>query len=69
MTSLSISLRETDSEEVIYSQEHAMRAYDLDEIKGFLPRNASVLAYRDSSDYRLPVTTKTWRSVLLLQRN
>ncbi len=69
ITSLSISLREIGSDELIYYKVHEMRAYDFEEIKSILPRNVSIMAYRDSSDYRLPVTTKTWRSVLLLQRN
>ena len=69
ITSLSISLREIGSDELIYYKVHEMRAYDFEEIKSILPRNVSIMAYRDSSDYRLPVKTGSWRSVLLMRRN
>ncbi len=68
-TSLSISLREIGSNEIIYYKVHEMRAYDYEEIKSVLPRNVSIIAYRDSSDYRLPVKTGSWRSVLLMRQN
>jgi len=68
LTKLHIEIQEEESRQVIYQDDHIMRAFSLEEIKLLLPSNMKLKLIVDQSDYNSEPTSESWRAVALINK-
>jgi SAM-dependent methyltransferase len=68
LTKLHIEIHEENSQQILYQDDHIMRAFSLEEIELLLPPDMKLKMVLDQSDYRSLPNSDSWRALALIRK-